>query len=59
MSAFYLSSANTNLGMSEGFFWGLDHAAYSGRWYVYGFRDFCDSGIAVVDDFGNLVRVGV
>ena len=59
MSAFYLSSVNTNLGMSEGFFWGLDHAADRGRWHVCGLSDFCDSGIAVVDDFGNLVRVGV
>lgn len=59
MSAFYLQSANTNLGISEGFVWRLNHAEDRGRWRVSGFKDFCDSGFAVVDDFGNLVRVGV
>jgi hypothetical protein len=57
MSAFYLSSANTNMGSSEGFLWCLNHAADRGRWRVTGFGDFCDSGFAVVDDFGNLVEV--
>ena len=26
-------------------------------WWVQGHRDFCESGLAVTDDFGNLVRV--
>ena len=26
-------------------------------WFVCGHRDFCQSGLAVTDDFGNLVRV--
>ena len=26
-------------------------------WCVQGYRDFCESGLAVTDDFGNLVRV--
>lgn len=28
-----------------------------GRWWVMGHGDFCRSGWAVVDDFGNLVAV--
>ena len=26
-------------------------------WYVSGYGQFCQSGLAVTDDFGNLVRV--
>ena len=28
-----------------------------GSWFVCGYGPFCQSGFAVVDDFGNLVQV--
>jgi len=52
----YLSSCDQNMGFSSSHFWNR-HSIDASRWSVHGLDDFCTSGFAVVDDFGNLVKV--
>lgn len=58
MSAFYLTSANPNTGCSATHIWSpATNRNALGKWQVIGTGDFTTSGYAVVDDFGNLVKV--
>lgn len=55
MSAYYFDS-HPNTGTSGVFSW-QPSTARQGYWYVMGYDQFTTSGYAVVDDFGNLVKV--
>jgi len=55
MSAYYFDS-HPNTGTSGVFSWQPSTARH-GYWYVMGYDQFTTSGYAVVDDFGNLVKV--
>lgn len=58
MKAGYMQFADPNCGFSYGYQWNLSYQPWAkGRWYVLGYHEFCSSGWAVVDDFGNLVQV--
>ena len=52
----YLNICEQNMGISSSHIWNR-HSLDASRWIVSGLDDFCVSGFAVVDDFGNLVRV--
>jgi len=54
VNSFYVS--NTNWGLSASHSWTLC-SGLGGKWYVSGLGAFCSSGMAVIDDFGNLVEV--
>ena len=58
MSAFYLQYMNPNTGVSETHIWSPStNPKTLGKWVVSGMGQFTTSGYAVVDDFGNLVKV--
>ena len=52
----YLQYSDPNCGFSSSHSWAKDLTNFS-RWYVAHTDSFCTSGYAVVDDFGNLVKV--
>lgn len=43
-------------GNSKTFAWWRNHRVHN-RWSICGFDNFCKDGMAVTDDFGNLVEV--
>lgn len=45
------------MGQSSSHFWYLHGSMQRGFWRVAGTAQFCASGYAVMDDFGNLVEV--
>ena len=56
MSGYYITAVNN--GFSPSHVW---HQSYERRgfWWVGGANEWCRTGYAVVDDFGNLVCVEV
>ena len=45
------------IGFNAFFLWQIDESDPSRRYWVSGLNEFCYFGPAIVDDFGNLVKV--
>ena len=44
-------------GFNACFIWAIDETDPQRRYWIHGLDQFCGFGLAVVDDFGNLVKV--